>query len=190
MRTLNADVLDKLDEGRIVIRGMMRCEFGTGTYGFWTGRETYHFEGLDYLPGGILEVGEVAGSYGMSAEGLEIRLASAPDGGLTPDILASIEQEDYHQRPVRLFDLYIDPDTRAVLFVEPVYRGSVDVIEHEGGSRPGLVIRCESRALDNSRQGYRMRSNADQQLISPGDRFFEHAEVAGKQEIYWGRKQP
>lgn len=190
MRYLPTPVLDRLDAGLIAMRGMMRFDFGSGTYGFWTGSSSQVIAGLNCLPGGCIEVSEIPGSVGMQAEGLEIALAESPEGGLTPAVLATIETEDYHDRPVTVSDVYIDPETRAVLLIEPVYRGYVDTIEHVDGPQAAMTLKCESRALDNSREGYRMRSSADQQLISPGDRGLEFAEVAGKQEIYWGRDKP
>ncbi|MBB4001598.1 DUF2163 domain-containing protein [Aurantimonas endophytica] len=190
MRPLNADTLTLLDAGRAVIRGMVRFDFGTGIYCFWKGSAPFEFEGRTYLPGGVIEVDDIQGSYGSEAVGLTMRLAEAPDDGLTPAVLATIEQEDYHQRPVTISDAYFHPDTNALLLVEPVYRGLVDVIDHESGEQSALVIQCEGRALDNVKPGFRVRSTADQQSIWPGDRFYEHAEVSGKQEIFWGRDKP
>jgi hypothetical protein len=190
MRPLNADTLQLLDEGRASIRGLLRFDFGGGSYGFTTMAQRFTYNGLEYLPGGVIEVDAIPGSWGMNAAGLEISLASSRHDSLTPAALATIEDEDYHQRPVTISDAYFHPDTGALLFVEPVYRGFVDTVVHEDGPNGRLVINCESRALDNNREGYRLRSTADQQLISPGDRFFEHAEVAGKQEIFWGRERP
>ena len=190
MRQYSADVLDKLEAGKLEIRQMIRFEFGTGTYGFWTGSRAWTFEGVEYLPGGILEISPIDGSVGLAAEGFTVRLGVSDEDGITPDILATIEQEDYHQRIVRLFDLYIDPETQTLAMVEPVRRGRVDTIDHTGGDDPGLTINCESRNLDNSREGYRSRSHADQQLISPGDLGLKNAEAAGTEEIFWGRKKP
>jgi hypothetical protein len=190
MRYFPNTVLDKLDAGLMAIRGLARFDFGTGTYGFWTGASAEVINGLNYIPGGPIEFDAIPGSVGMDAQGMEISLAEAPADGLTPAVLSTIEAEDYHQRPVTLSDVYIDPETREVILIEPVYRGYVDTVEHVDGPEAKMVAKCESRALDNSRSGYRMRSSADQQLISAGDRGFEHAEVAGKVEIYWGRDKP
>lgn len=189
MRSLNAETLALLDSGRANIRGMLVFLFGSGTYAFWTGTAPFVFGGLTYLPGGIIDVAAIPGSWGMNAQGLRISLSSAKDDRLTPAILATIEAEDYHQRPVTVSDAYFHPETGALLFIEPVYRGFVDTIVHEDGPNGRLVVNCESRALDNNREGYRIRSSADQVLISAGDRFFEHAEVAGKTEVFWGRER-
>ncbi|WP_202617926.1 DUF2163 domain-containing protein [Aureimonas leprariae] len=190
MRSLPPQVLVQMDAGTLAMRGLMRFDLGSGTYGFWTGSEPLTYGGQTYLPGGVVQVDAIPGELGMDAQPLRITLAESPDDGLTPAVLATIEQEDYHQRPVTISDVFIDPDSRAIVHVEPVYRGYVDSIEHTDGPEAGLVAMISSRALDNAREGYRMRSSADQQLVLDGDKGFEHAEVAGKQEIYWGREKP
>lgn len=187
MRPTTPEVDKLFDEGRMIIRGMIRFDFGTGTYGFWDGNYTFPYNGLDYVPGGIISISEIPGAWGMEAQGIDLTLASSPDDGLTPDVLATIENETYHQRPVTLFDAYFHPDTRQLLYVDAQYRGFVDTITHTMGPDAKMTVRCESRALDNSREGYRMCSTADQNLISEGDMIFQYAEVAGRQEVPWGR---
>jgi len=181
------DVDELLDAGRIIIRGMMRFDFATGTYGFWTGSSVWNYNGLDYLPGGIIEVSNLPGQWGMNAAGVEISLAVSKDDGLTPEVLASIESEIYHQRPITISDAFIHPDTNALLLVEPLYRGFVDRIEHSGGADGKLTVYCESRFLDNARQNYRVRSDADQKLVSANDSFFYMVESVSKKDLWWGR---
>ena len=185
MRSLSPEVLNLLDQGRVVIRGMIRFDFSQ-TYGFWTGNADWLYNGVTYVPGGIINVSTLPAQMGFESQGLELSLASAPSNGLTPEILATIETEIYHQKPVTISDAFFHPDTNALLFVEPLYRGYVDTIEHEMGSNGHLTMRCESRAVDNGKTGYRVRSNADQQLIKPDDNFFQYVESAQKEEVYWG----
>jgi hypothetical protein len=142
MITLPESTLALLDEGRASIRGLMRFDFGTGIYGFTTMSRPFTYAGLEYLPGGVIQAEDISGSLGFEASGLTITLAEAPDDGLTPAVLATIEQEDYHQRPVTIFDAYLHPDTGALLIVEPVYRGYVDTIRHDSGEETGLVVQC------------------------------------------------
>jgi hypothetical protein len=77
----------------------------------------------------------------------------------------------------------------ALIQVEPVARGYLDVIEHNADETRGyyLTARCEGRQLDYSRQNGRKRTVADQQRRDPGDRFFEHAATAGRVDIAWGK---
>jgi hypothetical protein len=190
MIALPEEVLQLMDEGRLSIRGLMRFDFGDGSYGFTTASRPYTYAGLEYLPGGVIQVEDIVGAVGFEASGLTIRLAEAPDDGLTPEVLAGIENADYHQRPVTIWDAYFHPDTGELLLVTPVYRGLIDTIRHTtDGEEAAIVAQCESRAIDNSKTGYRLRGTADQQSMWSGDRFYEHAEMAGKQELYFGRSK-
>jgi len=187
MRTLSPAVLDLLDKGTLKLAEMMRFDLGTGQYGFWTGREDYIYGSITYRPGGILSVSSIEGQLGMMAQGLTIELAASPDDGLTPDVLASMEQEVWHQRPVTISSMFFHPETYALLFIEPLYRGFIDTLEYEDGAEPKLVAQCESRALDNARENYRLRSLNDQHLIEQQDNFYSFAESAGKVVIPWGQ---
>lgn len=185
MKTLSPEVLELLDNGKAIIRGMLRFDF-LQTYGFWTGREDFEYNGVTYKPGGIIDISAIPAEAGFKSQGIEISLSQASDKGLTPEILASIETEVYHQKPVTISDAYFHPVTNALLLVVPLYRGYVDTIEHYKGADSHLVVHCESRAVDNSKTGYRVRSHADQQLISENDQFYQHVESAQKEEVYWG----
>ena len=64
MRSFDPEILDLLDEGRIKIAGMIRFDFGEGSYGFiqrWSG---YTYDGVDYepLPEGIISISDLSSS--------------------------------------------------------------------------------------------------------------------------------
>ncbi|MGB3814715.1 MAG: DUF2163 domain-containing protein [Shinella sp.] len=191
--TLSNDVKALYDEGRIRTRQMLRFEFGTGTYGFIADREELVHGGLTYQPFGLIEVSDLGGGLGTTADGnFTIRLAESPDDGLTPAMLTQIEAEDYRDRPVRVMDAHFHPDTWALLQVETVARGYVDTIQHRFGPDGGAYIEaaCEGRQLDYSRKNGRFRTMADQKRRDAGDLFFEHAATAGRVELIWGRAGP
>jgi hypothetical protein len=165
-----------LDEGRAVVRSAIKFEFGTGTYGVWNGLGNFSYGGVTYIPNHLVTVEISTLGLGTQAVPLTIRMVESPADGITPNSLASIEDEDYKNRPVTLYDLFFHPDTREFLHAEPLQRGYADYIDHvvEGGIAQ-IVGHIEGRAIDNHREGYRTASHADQQLISAGDMFFEHA---------------
>jgi len=189
MRTLTPQLLELLDKGTLKIAQLMRFDFATGTYGFWTGRADFDYNGLTYVPGGIISVSAIQGQLSMAAQGLKIELPASPDDGLTPDVLATMEQEVWHQRPVTIYEAFFHPVTHMLLFVEPLYRGFIDTLEYINGQDAKMIISCESRALDNAREGYRMRSLNDQHLIDGQDNFYSFAESAGKVTIPWGQNK-
>lgn len=187
---LTPEVQALYDEGRIRTRQMLKFLFGSGTYGFIADRSELVWDGVTYMPFGLIKVSDLNGETGTSAGGsFTLTLAESLDDDLTPEKLQQIEEEDYRDRPVILYDAHFHPDTGALLQVEPVARGYLDVIDHEEGTENGYVLmaRCEGRQLDYSRRNGRVRSVADQQRRAPNDRFLEHAGKAGRVEIKWGR---
>ncbi|MBX8827267.1 hypothetical protein [Ochrobactrum sp. SFR4] len=165
-----------LDEGRVVIRSMIKYELGTGVYGVWNGKGSFEWGGVTYHGNQLVGVETIAVGLGTAALPMTIEMPEAADFGYTADKLASIEDEDYKGRPVVIYDVYIDPDSRSVLYVEPLNHGYVDTIDHAGENGEfKLVVHVETSALDNHRDGYRSASHEDQQLISAGDRGLEYA---------------
>lgn len=189
MIAFDDDVLDLLDAGRTNVRGLIRFDFGTGTYGFIKAMAPFTYSGVTYQPGGIIQVSDLSGASGLSAQQFTITLAASPDDGLTPEVLRTIEAEDYRDRPVTISDAHFHPDTGALVAVQVLRRGYVDVIDHEDDPNAGyaLVANCETRALDYTRMNGRKRSDTDQQRRASGDRWFEFASRRGREEVFWGR---
>lgn len=191
MISLPSDVLALLDEGRTNIRGLIRFDFGTGTYGFVRSVQPFVYGGLTYRPGGLLKVSDLSGAIGLAAQQFTITLAASPDDGLTPAVLQTIEAEDYRDRPVVISDVHFHPDTNALLLVQTMRRGYVDIIKHIKSSL-GYTIQanCETRAIDYTRTNGRKRSSVDQERRAPGDKWYEHASTRGREKVYWGQDTP
>ena len=188
--TLSTPVKVLYDEGRISTRQMIRFQFGSGIYGFIARSEPLTYQSVEYKPFGLIEVSDLGGGTGTTADGsFTLTLAESPDDGLTPAVLLQIEAEDYRDRRVTVMDAHFHPDTGALVQVETVARGYLDVIEHVVDPERGYVLtaQCEGRQLDYSRKNGRVRSTADQQRRAPGDKFFELAGKAGRVEVLWGR---
>jgi hypothetical protein len=187
---LSTAVKNLYNEGRISTRQMIRFQFGSGIYGFIARNDPLTFEGVEYKPFGLIEVSDLGSGTGTTADGsFTLTLAASPKDGLTPEVLIKIEDEDYRDRPVRVMDAHFHPDTGALIQVETVARGYLDIIEHDDQGEAGytIIARCEGRQLDYSHRNGRVRSTADQQRRAPGDKFFEHAGKAGRVEVLWGR---
>ncbi|WP_299939407.1 DUF2163 domain-containing protein [uncultured Nitratireductor sp.] len=184
-----ASVQELLDEGRISIRGLMKFQFGTGTYGFAKSDQPIEWNGLTYQPGGVIKVSDLPGGMGTTARQFTIELAESPDDGLTPDVLKTIEAEDYRDRPVTIYDAFFHSDTGALLHVEALRRGYIDQLSHEEDPEEGykLIADCETRALDYTRTNGRKRNMADQYRRVEGDNFYVNAATTGREEIFWGR---
>lgn len=191
MITFPPSVMALYDEGRIKTMGLIRFEFGTGTYGFCKSDQPFVYGGVTYEIGGAIEVSDFQTGTGLYANNFTIELAASPNDGLTPSVLQTIEAEDYRDRPVFILDVDIHPDTGETLNVQTMMRGYVDVIDHEMSASGGykLIAQCETRALDYSRTNARKRNDADQNRRAPGDKIFQHTAKRGREEIFWGRER-
>ncbi|WPE19967.1 DUF2163 domain-containing protein [Shinella zoogloeoides] len=190
---LSSEVKDLYDAGRIATRQMIRFDFGTGTYGYIADKDEFTHGGLTYQPFGLIEVSDLGGGVGTTADGnFTLRLAASEEFDLTPEMLTQIEDEDYRDRPVRVMDAHFHPDTGALLQVETVARGYIDTMEHFESPEGGAYIEaaCEGRQLDYTRKNGRFRTNADQKKRDEGDMFFEHSALSGRIELIWGRSGP
>ncbi len=182
-------VLDAMDEGRESIRGLMRFDLGSGTYGFTNADTPFDYDGLTYQPNGLLEVSDLKSAMGTTAEKFTITLAAGGIDALTPAVLSQIFVEDYRDRPVTILDVMLDPDTNATLSVEQVKRGYIDTLEYRVDPSRGhmLVVTCEDRALDYSRRNGRQSNSEDQARRDVTDTFFDHAAAVVTQKITWGK---
>ena len=173
-----------LSEGRAVIRSGIKIACTTGTYGFWNGKGDFTVGGLVYWPNTLITVSEPVYGLGTAASTFTVELVAKRDSGLTPDKLLLIEQEGYKDAPITGFDFYFDPDDRSFLHAEPGPYGFIDTIDHsrENGEKK-LIANVRSGAIANHRDGYRTASHEDQQLVSPGDMFFQYASTV-KHEVF------
>lgn len=179
-----------LQAGRVADRGMILFDLGSGLYGFWTGLGPWMHGGVSYVgAGGLISIEGVKQVSDLSAVQVTARLASKAGTPLTPDILATIEDEDWHQQPVMISTAYFDPDTSALLSVEVEYRGVIDKLTHLIGEDGEAVLegQFESRFRDHQRSGSRVRSDLDQRQIDPADDGLRHVTTVATDKILFGR---
>lgn len=188
---ITTEELDNIHAGKYVHNWFILFEFPSGLYGFHMGSGTYNLEGQDYHgAGSVLEMEQMDSGVDLSASPILLRMRANPEAGLTVDVLASVDNEQYKNAPVSLTLVYFDPAVGEPVLVLPWWRGKVDKIPHKHvpGGEYALEATLEPVSLDHSRRGFRMRSDADQKLIDPTDRFFEHSATVMTEDLPYGRK--
>lgn len=192
MITYDSNIQAALDAGLVVVRGLMVFQFGSGTYRFVCDAVPLVWDGNTYHPNGLFKVSDLPGSLGFGAASFNIVLAASPDDGLTPEILLSIFNEDYRDRPVYIYDCYSNISTGQVIDAELLRAGYIDRLVYRKSEDlgPHIEFQCYSRSLDYGRKNGRIASHANQLRRNASDKFREHSAVAGITEIYWGRKKP
>ena len=187
--------LEAIGRGEYANTLLLLFDLPEGQFGFWPGIGTLNVGGFDYVgAGSLLTIEQIQTGVDISASPLNVTLRAVPvvtpegDTPLSPDVLATIDNYAYKNRPARLSYAWFNPATGALVTVVLWWQGYIDTIEHNEvvGGDYALVARLEPVSLDHSRIGYRMRSDTDQKLIDPTDKFFEHAAVTGTEEIKYG----
>jgi len=192
MRTFDASIQAALDAGLVSVRGLIVFTFASGTYRYVRDVVPRVWDSNTYTPGGAFAVSDIPNQTGFAAASFTVTLAASPDDGLTPSVLQSIFAEDYRDRPVSVYDAYLNVSTGAVIDAELLRYGYIDRIVYRETLDLGAHLEavCFSRSLDYGRKNGRLATNANQLRRSGTDKFREFAAIAGTQEIYWGRKKP
>ena len=192
MQNIDPGVLDQIAKGAYAHTLLLLFDLPEGLFGFWGGYGTLTVNSIPYVgAGSLIEIQPVNMGTDLSASPLVVKLRAVPETELTPDVLATIDNYAYKNRPAHLTLAYFDRVTGGMVTAIQWWQGYIDLISHDQviGGEYSLTAHLEPMSLDHARTGYRMRSDADQKLIDPADRFFEHAATTATQNIPYGRKE-
>ena len=81
-------VLDAMDAGREVIRGLIRFDLGSGTYGFTNGGTPFTHDGVTYAPSSLIKVSALGMGMARSPGALRSNLPLRP---MTPDAAGAVD---------------------------------------------------------------------------------------------------
>lgn len=165
----------------------------TGIKGFWGGSGLLTIDGIDYVgAGSLIQMEALAAGTDLSASPVSVTLRAVPEQGLTPDVLATIDDEDYKGRPAAIGVVFFARNDGTLKLMLPRWRGYIDTVTHDWdvGANNVLTGSLEPRSLDHSRRGFRVRGDADQRLIDPDDTFYLHAATVASEQVTYGRASP
>src|ERR1035437_3590077 len=107
MKSFDSSTIAMLATGRAVSRALMEFTFPSGTYRFWSGQGILIYSGNNYNgAGALIDIQKIGGVSDLSSVPLLVTLTSVPNSDLSPDILATIESETWHQAPVKISRAY------------------------------------------------------------------------------------
>lgn len=153
--------------------------------------------GTLYICGAAHDVTWSGNTY-LSARGLgqieeieetesEIRGLAFSLQGVTPDIIALALTDQSQNRPVIVRHAVLNGTTLEV--DANVWTGRIDTIQIVDGAQPVVRVTAEHRLVAWANAQPVRFSDADQQRISPGDRFFEFAEATSNAVLVWPARQ-
>lgn len=190
MRSISSGDLTNLEAGNYITTWLFLLDWPTGLTGFWPGYGDITVGGQVYHgAGSLLAIDQIELAADLTASPLRVILRAVPNSALSPDILASVDDYVYKNRRAYLDLAWFSRATGSIVTNVRWWQGYIDMIEHDEtvGGDYSLVARLEPASLDHSRIGYRMRSDLDQKMIDPTDRFFEHAALTPTEQISYGK---
>lgn len=188
MKSFSTEALAALVSGDNMVSGAVQIGAEPNALRFWGGFGTLAFDGMAFI--GVGDRGLVsasAGALGGQEAGAELRLS-----GVDPDVVAGLDVRSLRGKPAVLWRLIFNGAGSTLLHAGVFLRGRIDraPIEETPGGSSTIVIGIEGAARGLGRRSERMRTDADQRLISATDSAFKRIAYAGEKAIYWGGKPP
>jgi hypothetical protein len=128
-----------------------------------------------------------SGAIGGTAQNLTLGLS-----GIEPAALEVLNPDEVRDASVVVRRLIFDSSGKTLLGAYVYTRGRLDELKTSElvGGGASIQISVEGAARGLGRRGGRMRSDADQRLVSSPDGFFKNVSFAAQKVLYWGGKKP
>jgi hypothetical protein len=132
-------------------------------------------------------VNQSVASIGGSAQNLTLALS-----GIEPAALEVLDPDEVKGASVVVRRLIFDGAGKTLLGAYVYTRGRVDELKTSEviGGPATIELSVEGAARGLGRRGGRLRSDADQRLVSSTDGFYRVVSAAPKKTLYWGGKKP
>ena len=126
-------------------------------------------------------------TLGGSAQAVSLSLS-----GVDPDLLPLLDAAHLQGAPAMIMRLIFDASGTVMLDHHVFTRGQVDMapVEETPRGDATITLTIEGAARSLGRRGGRMRSDADQRLISATDGGLKHVSYAAEKTLYWGGERP
>jgi hypothetical protein len=204
MRSLPADVLSALAEGRLVARDFFSITVRDRATGdpvedhYWSDVGSITCDVIDPNTGAedertftgavtLISISDIPLVSNISVQVVTVSLSQVADR-----INTLVRTYDAKQAPVEIFRGLFDPDTREMVApAECRFAGFVDKIEIRTPSENeegGVDLICASHTQEMTRYNPDTRSDASQRRRSATDNFFQDAASVGDWEFFWGKR--
>lgn len=188
MKSFSAEALSALAEGTAIVSGAIFLGTAPTPLRVWGGYGLIVIEDEVFSPvgdAGLIKVS--AGTLGGAEVGAEVTLST-----VDPDALAITDLTVLRGVAVVVWRLIFDSSGVQLLQASVYLRGRIDEVttsETPGGSA-SITLKIEGAARGLGRRSGRMRTDADQRLISETDGSLRRVSHAGEKVIYAGGKPP
>ena len=164
---------------------LVELAFASGSVRVWTGLGDLTWNGATWVgTGTFMGISPIEETAEVRAAGVTLTLSGIPSS-----LIALALAEPYQGRPCAIHFGALDTNTYALIGTPfQIFKGRMDVMTIEEGPETATIsVSAESRLVDLERARERRYDHQDQQLVAPGDRFFEYVPSIVNAEIKWGQ---
>jgi hypothetical protein len=182
---------DEFEQPKIAPVFLGEFEFSSGTVRFFTGIGQMVWDGKTwYGAGALARVGELEETADGRAVGTQVELTGVPltmeVEGVQIDILQIAINEEWQQRPARIFYGLLNPDLTWAAQPFQVRKQMMDVMElSEDGKSSRIILNLESPHFDNERAEISRWTAEGQRALHPGDAFWDQEAALQGKPITW-----
>jgi len=163
---------------------LVTCAFDSGDLNLWNGIGTLTVSSVDYVGAGtLLNIGEIAESSELQANGITVTLS-----GITDPLLAKARDEDYQGRELTVKLGAMDASNGVITNPVTVFSGFMDTMVINDSSETATIqVNVENRLIEFERTRIRRYTAEDQKIDYPNDKGLEFVAEMAEKEIAWGR---
>jgi len=163
---------------------LVTCAFDSGDLNLWNGIGDLTVSGVDYVGAGtLLNIGEIAESSELQANGITVTLS-----GITDPLLAKARDEDYQGRELTVKLGAMDAANAVITNPITVFSGFMDTMVINDSSETATIqVAVENRLIEFERTRIRRYTAEDQKIDYPNDKGLEFVAEMAEKEIVWGR---
>lgn len=163
---------------------LVTCAFDSGDLNLWNGIGTLTVSSVDYVGAGtLLDIGEIAESSELQANGITVTLS-----GITDPLLAKARDEDYQGRELTVKLGAMDAANAVITNPITVFSGFMDtMLINDSAETATIQVTVENRLIEFERTRIRRYTAEDQKIDYPTDKGLEFVAEMAEKEIVWGR---
>ena len=193
MKSISSTAITALSNGDAIDVGAVRIGT-TSPVCIWGG---YGSITLPSGPGGANETYDGIGDRGLvqiigTALGSSEQNITLTMSGIEPDVLSLLNAAGLQGAICQVWLMIWDGAGQTMLDAQIFAAGRLDTISVGDviGGTATVSANVETAARGLGRSGQRLRTDADQRLISAGDNAFQAVSFAGNKTLYWGGQRP
>jgi hypothetical protein len=188
MRTLSAPLTTALAGGNVVLATLVKMEFPSGTIALNSSTHALTYNGTVYSGVGS-GFGSISAIEDRSGDlpGLQFELAQMDANYIS---LALDDADEVQGSVISVYTAIIDSTTYAIVDACLDWLGYADTMSiGEDGVTASIALTAESKGIDLLRGSPLMYSDADQQSLAPGDRYFQYVTDQSDKPVVWPTRE-